>query len=682
MNQEYWIGVDIGGTFSDIVLLERVSGELTVHKSPSTPEAPEQGAVRGIRELLERVGVTGDQVRRVVHGTTVATNAVLERNGARTALLVTDGFRDLLEIRRQDRPDLYNFRVQKPEPLVPRERVFAVDERMQYDGTPLRAVSLDRLSETAQGLSEAGMEAVAVCLLHSYRNGEHERQVREELVAQDSSLTVVLSHEVAPEIKEYERASTTAVTAYVSPVIERYLTKLNHGLAEIGINTRATIMQSSGGIMSSEQASSRAGETLISGPAAGVLAGVAFSPSDTFITADMGGTSFDVALVEGGAPRITLEGEVATFNVRLPRIDVNTIGAGGGSIAWIDAGGALRVGPRSAGAVPGPACYRRGGKRPTVTDAHAVLGRINPNYMLGGDMQLDVSVAWTAVEQEIAMPLGLSVEEAAQGVLDVVNATMVKGIRKVSVERGHDPREFDLISFGGAGPLHAIELAAELGMRRVVIPYHPGVNSALGLLAADYRYTKVRSLLVPFSPEQAAHINEALGQLRSQAEIELGTEGFSEKQITYEHHLYLRYSGQGSELEIPLKGGHLGRSEVDELLEEFARKHVQEFGYKRDGEPVELVNARVTATTESGIRSLAGEAVLNREAHAETTRGVFLSGVKKNCAIYERERLPEGARLAGPAIIEQLDSTTVVPPGYTVEIDSQLNLIARNDTNG
>jgi N-methylhydantoinase A len=433
--------------------------------------------------------------------------------------------------------------------------------------------------------------------------------------------------------------------------------------------------------MSSAQASSRAGETLISGPAAGVLAGVAFSPSDTFITADMGGTSFDVALVEGGRPRITLEGEVAGFNVRLPRIDVNTIGAGGGSIAWIDAGGALRVGPRSSGAVPGPACYRRGGDQPTVTDAHAVLGRINPGYMLGGEMKIDVSASRTVVDRDIAQPLGLSVEEAAQGILDVVNATMVKGIRKVSVERGHDPGEFDLISFGGAGPLHAIELAAELGMKRVVIPYHPGVNSALGLLAADYRYTKLRSLLVPFAAERTAEINQALEELRAQAQQELGSEGFSGDRIQFEHHLYLRYAGQGSELEIPLESGTLSADTVHERLELFGQKHVQEFGYKRETEPVELVNLRVTAITEGGIRSLAGHALQNQHASAESSREVIISGVRYECRIYEREHLPAGSRMQGPAVIEQLDSTTVVPPGYTVEVDSQLNLLARSDSN-
>jgi N-methylhydantoinase A len=677
MTKDYWIGVDIGGTFTDIVLLNKQSGELTVYKHPSSPKNPDQGAVEGIKKLLKQENISAHQIKKVVHGTTVATNAIIENKGSKTALLITKGFKDILEIRRQDRPHLYNFRVTRPQPLVPRELIFEIDERMQYNGEVLTELTTEELNNIRQWVLVNNIEAVAVCFLHSYRNGKHERMVKAFFKENLPKTFVSLSHEVLSEFKEYERASTTVANAYVTPVMKQYVNNLNKGLAEMGFDKEVLIMQSNGGVMTSTQAGNHAVQTLISGPAGGVLAGLALSSSDNFITADMGGTSFDVSLVAGSKPRFTMDGEIAGYDLRLPRIDVNTIGAGGGSIAWIDNGGALRVGPRSSGALPGPASYGRGGVEPTVTDAHVVLGRLNPEYLLEGGMRIDRTAAEKAITENIAHPLNLSLQEAAQGIIDIVNAMMVKGIRKVSVERGDDPAEFDLISFGGAGPLHAIELADELGMNKVIIPYNPGVNSAIGLLRADYRFIKFRSLLTILNEDNLLMINDSFSELQIKIEKELAGEGFSLGDINYEFSLYLRYAGQGSELELTLSDGIIKGSVLNNVFDQFAAKHLQEYGYVRENEKIELVNVRVTGISEAGVKKLGTANQQIGKENIQVTRQTFFKRKEYTTPIFKRKEISIDQVLEGPCIIEQFDSTTVVPPGFNVSVDEQFNLIVR-----
>lgn len=675
MSKHYWIGIDIGGTFTDIVLINKESGEITVYKHPSSTQSPDEGAVEGIRKILLEENISEYQIEKVVHGTTVATNSIIENKGAKTAMLITRGFRDILEIRRQNRPHLYNFRMSKPEPLIPRELIFEVNERMQSNGEILTEISTKELESARRWIMEKEIESIAVCFLHSYRNGLHERLVKEYLEKNLPKLSISLSHEVLSEFKEYERASTTAANASVTPVVKRYLDRMNKNLAKLGIEKDVLVMQSNGGVISSEQAGNHAVQTLISGPAAGVLAGMSLSGTRNFITADMGGTSFDVSLVTNGKPRFTMDGEVAGYDLRLPRVDVNTIGAGGGSIAWTDKGGALRVGPKSSGSFPGPAGYSRGGKQPTVTDAHIVLGRLNPDYLLGGAMKIDKEAAERVIRENIAQPLGLSLREAAQGIVDVVNAEMVKGIRKVSVERGIDPSEYDLISFGGAGPLHAVELARELNIGKVIIPYYPGVNSAIGLLQADYQFMKIRSLLVIFDETSLSRINSSFSELLSDIRRDLSNEGFSGEALSFDFTLYLRYSGQGSELGLIIEEKEINQRTLEELFTRFTNEHRREYGYIRENEKIELVSIRLTVVVEACVENFRVNNSYSKDYAVQCRREVFLDGKKYTIPVYLRNQIDPRQSLEGPCIIEQFDSTTVIPADSNVSIDDQLNLI-------
>ena len=675
MAENYWMGIDIGGTFTDIVLTDRQSGKMIVYKHPSSPDNPEKGAVQGIRKLLLQENISECQIKKIIHGTTVATNAVIEKKGAKTAMLITKGFRDILEIRRQNRPHLYNFGISKSKPLVPRNLVFEINERILSTGEVLIGISTEELETARKWLIEKEIESVAVCFLHSYRNGAHEQTVKEYFEANLPGIFISLSHKILSEFREYERASTTAANAFVTPVMKRYVERMSNDLADLGIKEDILIMQSNGGVMTSGQAGNHAVQTLISGPAAGILAGMSLAGSRNFITADMGGTSFDVSLVTDGKPRLTMEGEVAGYDLRLPRIDVNTIGAGGGSIAWIDKGGALRVGPRSAGSSPGPAGYAGGGNKPTVTDAHIVLGRLNPEYLLEGEMRIDRKAAEKTITENIAQPLGLSLQEAAQGIIDIVNAEMVKGIKKVSVERGIDPSEYDLISFGGAGPLHAAELGNELNMNKVIIPYYPGVNSAIGLLQADYRFIKSRSILVTFDEVNLPLINDSFSELLSDISNDFSDEGFRGEDISSDFTLYLRYLGQGSELEITITEEKIDREILNELTVEFAALHHREYGYSRENEKIELVSIRVTAAAGAGLKSLVISNSNKEKEISQLNRKVFFDGEQYTAPVYRRKHLTPRDSLKGPCIIEQFDSTTVIPVGSNVSIDDQLSMI-------
>lgn len=657
------VGVDTGGTFTDLVVFTEAA--IRVHKVLSTPDDPARAILTGLRDL----GVA-DTLAALVHGSTVATNAVLEHKGVCTGLITTAGFRDVLAIGRQTRPKLYDLRVQKEPPLVPRDRRVEVVERLNERGEVLIPLDERSLARALQELQAAGVEAIAICLLFSFANPTHERIVAE--AARRTGVYVSASCEVLPEFREYERTSTVVLNAYVGPLIDRYLGRLEEALPDSAV---LRIMQSNGGSISSEMARREAARTLLSGPAAGVV-GAAFvagaSGFERVISFDIGGTSTDVALIDGEL-RETTDGKIGGYPTRLPMIAIHTVGAGGGSIAWFDAGGALRVGPVSAGANPGPAAYGAGGTEATLTDANVVLGRLLPDAFLGGEMQLDAARAREVVGR-IAARMDRSVEEAALGIIRIAVANMEAAVRVITVEGGVDQRECTLVAFGGAGPLHACELAAALSIPRVLIPTTPGVLSALGMLAADVLKDYVRTLMRPADVAQA-DVTAIMAGLERQGRADLAHEGFAPERITLEQFLDLRYTGQSYELTVPYAGA------VAEAVQRFHAAHEQRFGYSAPDEPVQVVNVRLKARA-AAERPTLERYDLNPQASARPfgRRPVVFGGgagaQTHDTPIYAREELVPGTRFAGPAIVTQYDTTTVLPPGWHARIDAVRNLIA------
>ena len=659
------VGVDTGGTFTDFVLVQ--DGAVRIHKELSTPDDPSRAILSGLVALgaLERP-------LTVAHGSTVATNAVLERTGARTALITTEGFADVLEIGRQTRPRIYGFAMRREEPLVPSNLRLEVRERLDERGharTPLDPASV---ADALAALTRERVESVAICLLFSFVNPEHERAIAER--ARALGLHVSASADILPAFREYERASTVTLNAYVGPIIDRYLGRLEESLPP---DVPLRVMQSNGGAISAATARREAARTLLSGPAAGVVGAAHVARAsgfDQIISFDMGGTSTDVAHVAGTFAE-TSEGSVGGYPMRLPMIDMHTVGAGGGSIAWFDTGGALRVGPASAGAYPGPAAYGRGGTAPTVTDANIVLGRLVPEHMLGGALPI-VPAAATAALATIARPLGVSPEEAALGMLRIVNAHMEGAIRVISVQRGYDPRECALVAFGGAGPLHACQLAASLGIPRVLIPPVAGVLSAFGMLAADVIKDYVRTIMLPLAGAGEV-IAAELAKLAEQGRRDLITEGFTEGRMSIERALDLRYMGQSYELTVPYDDGA-------GMASAFHRAHAQRFGYSDEGEPVQVVNVRVKARGRVDAPPMprpSGQTSAGMAAPSGTHRVAF-SGpdhrlIWRQSPVYPRERLAPGAALSGPAIVAQYDTTTVLPPDWSATIDATGAILAQ-----
>ena len=677
----YRVGVDVGGTFTDLALYDEAKNSMEFAKTPTTPDNQTVGVAEGLRQLIERLHVSPAEIALFVHGTTVAINTLLERKGAHVALIGTAGFRDILEIGRQDRPSLYDWRVHRPEPIVPRNLCFEVRERVMHTGEVLVPLHPEDVQAVVRQLRAAEVEAVAVCLLHSYANPVHEQAVGKMLAEALPGLAVSLSSDVLPEFKEYGRMSTTAINAYVGPVMGRYLRSLQQGIGEVGVEAVVHVMQSNGGISGISTASEKPVRTILSGPAAGVIGGMALAGQagePNAISLDMGGTSFDICLTYGGEVRRTQESEIEGVPIRVPMVDVHTLGAGGGSIAWIDAGGALRVGPQSAGADPGPACYGRGGIQPTVTDANLVLGRLNPAYFLGGGMPLDPEQASRAVHERIARPLGLGLEEAAEGIIRVINATMIKGIRVVSVAKGFDPREFCVVAFGGAGPVHAAELAAELDIPRTLVPIAPGVTSALGLLMADVRHDYVRTVLRPANESDPGEMGRRYAQIEAEANDQIRREGLGNDGVSLVRLADMRYLGQGFELEVPVAGGPLGPLHLSQMVERFHEAHRRRYGYSNPENPVEIVNLRLTAL--AGLsRPVLPSGAVDGEADPPSAlkgrREVYFHRQFVSTAIYDRARLRPGDAFAGPAVVEQLDSTTVVWPGQRARMDAGRNLI-------
>ncbi len=670
-----WIGIDTGGTFTDIVLVDIASGEHRYHKLPTTPQDPSKAILQGIAEVVQAAGASCEQVEFVVLGTTLATNAVLEGKTARTGMLTTRGFRDVLELARQRRPHYFNLDVPKPMPPAPRESRIEIDERLDATGHVLTPLREDEVKQAVNLLRTQGVEAIAVCFMHAYANAEHERRARETILAAAPAMYVCTSHDVLAEFREFERFATTAVNASLMPIIDRYLERFEQGVRALGVPAVPRVMQSNGGAVSPAAVRRMPVNTFFSGPAGGVIGtrglGQQIGVRD-LIAFDMGGTSTDVCLIRGLWPAQKSQREMAGFPVRTRTLDIHTIGAGGGSIAWVDAGGLLKVGPSSAGAYPGPAAYGRGGTRPTVTDAHVVLGRLNPKTLLGGRMVVYPARARAALEKELCEPLKIGLFEAAAGMLDIVNANMMGAVRVISVEQGEDPREFSLVAFGGAGPLHAADIARSMGITRVIVPTRPGLMSALGLLHAEVRGDFSLTRLVRALPSSLGAINAGFAQLRAQGEAWVEGEVASATQPSYVWAADLRYVGQNFELSLPLASGNVFPNSLEQLLQSFHARHREFYGYDMPAQPVEIVNLRLVVSAARPVpptQQLArgGNAV---QALVETRNVWFPETGFTTTPVYRRELLPAGTQFDGPLVVEQMDATTVVPPRAQFSVDS------------
>jgi N-methylhydantoinase A len=670
VSEEVRVGVDIGGTFTDVVAVR--NGEISVSKVPSTPDNPEQGVVDGLEASEAQAAYTPDQVDFFSHGTTVATNAVLEGTWADTALVTTEGFRDALEIGRQDRPDIYDFQAEKPEPIVPRDRRFTVPERLDERGRVLTELDEAAVRAVAADIDETDVDSVAVCLLFAFENDAHERRVAEILHEELPECSISRSSEVLPEIREYERSVTTSLNAALKPVMDRYVGNLEAEIAERGVGAALKLMQSNGGLIDAGAARGRPVNTLLSGPAGGVQGATHVAGRagyDDLVTMDMGGTSCDVSLVQDGDPAVSTAVEVGDYTVGVPMIDVHTVGSGGGSIAWVDKGDALRVGPRSAGADPGPICYGRGGTKPTTTDAHLLLGRIDPEGFLPEDRDVTLDDVREGFERELCDDLGMSPREAAQGVLDVANANMARALRVVSVERGHDPREFALVAFGGAGPLHAPTLAAELDIPTVLVPRTAGVLSAQGLLISDVAYDYSRSMVRPWNEVDPTRVAEFFADLRAAGDTELGNEGIPAERREFERVADLRYVGQSFDVSVPVPDGELDATALETVEERFHDAHEKRYGHADPGEPVELVTLRLRARGVVDAPDMEPPATGGSAAEAVAEhRETAFDGEQYDTPIYDRDRLPAGGAFDGPAVVEGAESTVVVRPKQSVSV--------------
>jgi N-methylhydantoinase A len=672
MVSRYRVAVDVGGTFTDFVIQDTHTGTARTNKVLSTTEDQARGVLSGLREEVEDFG----DIASVVHGNTVGLNALLERRGTRVLFVTTERFRDVLRMGRGDRRDIFALHYRKPRPLVPLTDVETVHERMHVDGSVRVALDEDGLEPIAARIEREGITSVAVCLLHAYRNPAHELRIRELLLERLPDLWISLSHEIAPEWREYERSSTTALNAYIAPRVDRYLRSLTARLRDDGFGSELHIMQSSGGVTTADVARRRPVQALLSGPVGGTVGGVRLAQEldrPNLMCIDMGGTSFDASLVIDGAPSLSTEAMLEGLPLLLPFVDINTIGAGGGSVAWIEAGG-LRVGPHSAGSEPGPACYGLGGTEPTVTDANAVLGRIDPAYFLDGGMVLDVEAASRAIDR-VAQPLGMSTTDAAEGILAIINAKMADALRTMTVRQGIDPRSFSLVAFGGAGPMHAAALAEELGIPEVVVPWACGAFSAWGMLHTEMRRDLVRSHYRPPTAIDGPELERAFAELRAEGDALLERDGIPPPKRRFARHVDMRYTGQEYTITVSAPDDV---SEVQPLIAQFHRDYKVRYGHSTPGAPVDTVAVRLTG---SGVNDwpMAEGGTDGRPATgpADATRSVVFDGVAREAAVVHRDRIDGDTELAGPAIVEEATATSVVPPGWTVSLGPASALLMR-----
>lgn len=685
-NDATWrAGVDSGGTFTDVCLFDEATGRTVVWKVSSTPSDPSEAIAGGVAEGMAQArpdnASPASAIRYFGHGTTVATNALITHRGARVGLITSEGFRDLLEIGRQKRPSLYDMFADKPLTLVPRRLRLEVAERLRHDGTVETPLDEEGVRRAAATLRDAGVGAVAICFLYSFVDPAHERRARAIVEEELSEAFICASHEIAPEFREFERLSTVVVNAYLGPVMERYIRRLAPRLEALGMSVAPHLTQSNGGIVSFDTAARAPVRAVLSGPSTGVVAAEAIGRQAGYadlITFDMGGTSTDVALLQGGQPKLASEAVVHGYPIKAPMLDIHTVGAGGGSIAHIDSGGLLKVGPQSAGADPGPVCYGRGATEPAVTDANIVLGTLNPTHLLDGRMEVRRDLAEAAIAA-LGERLGLGVMETAQGVISVVTANMARAIRVISVQRGHDPRRYALMAFGGAGPLHAARLAQELDIKSVVIPRNPGILCAMGLLLTDLRADFAATRLLPAVAASAEVAEAALAPVVAEAETWFEREGVAPEARRMTRTVDMRYRGQNYELAVAAPPGPVTAESVAALAEGFEAAHLRRYGFVAEGEEIDFVTFRVEAL------GLVRKAALPERPPGPAdpasarigTRRVWFpeTGGFADTSVFARERLAPGMTLVGPAIVEQMDTTTVAPPGARLHVDAINNLI-------
>ena len=664
--------VEVGGTFTDWLL---VAGRQVVGRGKvlSTPKQPAQGVMQAFAEAL----VSGDRVAAIIHGSTVATNAVLERKGAATSLITTEGFRDLLDIQRQTRTRLFDLFYRHPEPLIRRDRILEVAERLAPGGEVRRPLELAGLEGRLERQLECGVESVAICLLHSYANPGHERALAEQLRSRFPDLYLTLSSEVLPRFREYERASTTVISAYLKPQVDRYVRALERSLEEGGFAGNLAIMQANGGTVPASEVRRHAARMVLSGPAAGVAGAVAAARASGFgdlLTFDMGGTSTDVCLVTGGQVGFTTDYKIGGLPLSIPMYDIVTVGAGGGSVATVDPGGAMRVGPESAGADPGPACYGKGGSAFTVSDANFLSGLLRPGIFLEGRMRLVAGPARLAAER-LAEALALTPVEVASGVVRLANATMAQALRLVSIERGHDPRDYTVVAYGGAGPLHAAQLATELDIPRVLIPRDPGLVSAYGLVLADTRQDYLRTRIVKLPGVSGELLEREFEALRSQARREFERYGPPRGALRLRHGLDMRFEGQAYELLVDVDPLLEGGAGAETLLEAFRSAHLRRYGHVPAGDHVEIVNFRLGAWLPSTTRHLSSPQAEGGATPRPQGGEVYYQGRQSSCRFFSRADLPVGGRVEGLAVIEEPTATVLIPPDWQGRVDERGNLI-------
>ncbi len=675
---EIYIGIDVGGTFTDIAATIPSENRIVQHKLPSTPGEPDKAIIDGIAALLRENGLHAGDVKRLAHGTTVGTNALIQRRCGKVGLITTDGFRDLLEIGRQTRPRVYDMHADHPAPLVPRKHRLEVVERRLANGEVHRPLDLNAVAQAGMWLARENVDCIVVCFLHSYAFPEHEQRaiqvLRETL---PNEIHVLASADVYPEFREYERLSTAVLNAALLTVMNTYLDRFTKNVREIGITTAPKVSQSAGGLMSIDMARAYPIRTALSGPAAGVLGALARAGNTkhkSIITLDVGGTSADVSLIRDGEPTLIHERTLAGFPLRLPVLDVNAVGAGGGSIAWIDRDGLLKVGPNSAGARPGPACYGFGGQDATVTDANVVLGRLNQTALLDGRMPITFELARNAV-CSLSERLNLSIEETALGIVRVASATIVKAIRAISVERGHDPKAFSLFAFGGAGPLHAADVARDLGIAHIIVPPSPGILCAEGLLASELMTDFVRTILTPLSDDAIGTINDTRDELQKLAGVWFHEESVPKKRQRISLLAQLRYKGQNYELSVPVSDAPIDKIGIKRLVEDFHAAHEMAYGFSTESEPIEFVNMKLLARGELEKSPLPQLENSDAAQPLGVRRVVFSKSVQLEAPIYRRGELARSQKIIGPAIIEQLDTTVIIFPDDICTVDNYGNLL-------
>jgi N-methylhydantoinase A len=684
----YRVTVDTGGTFSDFVYLNEETREVSISKVPSTPDDPSRAILQGVEMLLAK-GVAAADIVFFCHGTTVGTNALLEGKGVRTGLLVTEGFRGIYPVAEQARPygsAIFDVMYDKPALLVPQSRTGEVKERVDHLGHVLRPLDEAALRETLRALAAHDLESIAVCLLFSFLHPAHEERVREIAREELPACSVSLSCEIVPLIREYHRLSTTVINAYLQPILARYIDQLDRRLSAAGIGTRQKyIMQSNGGMATFAATARKAVTTVLSGPAGGVTAGAyacRMTGAQNIITFDMGGTSCDVALIRDGEPFIASRGKIEGRDLALPMMDINTVSAGGGTIARVDRFGVLQVGPQSAGAMPGPACYGRGGELPTITDCNLVMGHLSEDNFLGGQMRLDLARAREAVNTHVAAPLGLDPVAAAEGIVRVIEVKMEEAIKAISTMRGHDLRDFMLLAFGGAGPVHAGRIARDLGMAGLIVPLYPGVYSAIGLIMSDVKHDYVQSKMQPMSELSADEVKRMFERLEALASADLRADGFPPAQIKIQRALDLRYAGQGYEITMPCDAASLQDDGLAGLRRQFDQRHRAMFGHMAPEQAVEVVSYRVRGlglVPPVELPRFKPTGAMLGDAQRET-RQVRFDGRDVACPVYQRERLDVGLTVRGPAILDQFDCTTVIHAGQSARVDEWKNLIVTQES--